>query len=32
MVAETEAILTDNNVHSQGSAEMLAIWKGRKKE
>lgn len=29
MVADTDAILTDNNVHSQGSPDMLAIWKAK---
>ena len=30
MLADTETILADNNVHSQGSPAMLAIWNVRK--
>jgi hypothetical protein len=30
MLADTEAILTDNNVHSQGSPAMMAIWNAKK--
>ena len=29
MVAATEAILTDNGVRAQGSADMLAVWQGK---
>jgi len=29
-LADTEAILTDNNVHSQGSPAMMAIWNAKK--
>jgi S1-C subfamily serine protease len=31
MVAATEAILTDNGVRAQGSADMLAVWQGKEK-
>jgi hypothetical protein len=30
ILADTEAILTDNNVHSQGSPAMMAIWNAKK--
>jgi S1-C subfamily serine protease len=30
MLAATEAILTDNNVHSQGSPDVMAIWNAKK--
>ena len=32
MVAATDAILTDNGVRSQGSADMLAVWQGSAKD
>jgi S1-C subfamily serine protease len=32
MVAATDAILTDNGVRSQGSADMLAVWQGTAKD
>jgi S1-C subfamily serine protease len=32
MVADTESILSDNNVHNQGSADMLAVWNAKKQE
>ena len=31
MVAATDAILSDNGVRSQGSADMLAVWQGQDK-
>jgi hypothetical protein len=31
MVADTDEILTDNNVRNQGSPDMMAIWSARKK-
>jgi S1-C subfamily serine protease len=30
MLADTETILTDNNVRSQGSPDMMAIWNAKK--
>jgi S1-C subfamily serine protease len=30
MVADSEDILTDNNVRNQGSADMMAIWNAKK--
>ena len=30
MLAATEAILADNNVHSQGSPDMMALWNAKK--
>jgi S1-C subfamily serine protease len=32
MLAATDTILADNNVHSQGSPAMMAIWNAKKKE
>ncbi len=32
MLTDTDAILTDNNVHNQGSPDVMAIWNARKKE
>jgi PDZ domain len=32
MVAATDAILTDNGVRAQGSADMLAVWQGTAKD
>ena len=29
MVAATEAILTDNGIRSQGSADMMGVWEGK---
>ena len=29
LVAATEAILSDNGVRAQGSADMMKIWEGR---
>jgi len=29
MVAETEGILSDNGIRSQGSADMMAIWNAK---
>jgi len=30
MVAATEGILSDNGIRSQGSADMMDIWNGKK--
>jgi S1-C subfamily serine protease len=32
MLAETDAILTDNGIRSQGSPDMLAIWNAKSKK
>jgi hypothetical protein len=32
MLADTDQILTDNNVHNQGSPDVMAIWNEKKKE
>jgi len=29
LIASTEAILSDNDVRAQGSADMLKIWQGK---
>jgi len=30
MIAQTDDILTDNNVRNRGSDDMMAIWNGKK--
>ncbi len=30
MLEDTDAILTDNNVHNQGSPDMMAVWSAKK--